>query len=138
MINNDAEIAEGLKAISADYSPTIADHNLFCTTGSSAHLTITLPAPLNNQGMKLFIKKVDSGNKTVIINANTNGSTIDGANTVTLTAQYAGVEIVCSGSSWYCVSDSRASKSGTGVTGTFDAAGANVLTFVNGVATSVA
>jgi len=30
--NNDAEIAEGIKAISADYVPTIADHNLFVAT----------------------------------------------------------------------------------------------------------
>lgn len=91
IINKDSEQAEGLKNISGDYAPTIADHNLFCTTGSAAHQTITLPAPLNNQGMKLFIKKIDSGNKTVIIDANTNGSTIDGANTVTLTDRYAGV-----------------------------------------------
>lgn len=102
--NPHSEIAEGIVAISADYDADLDDHLIFVTTGSSANITVKLPAPsAANQGMRILCKKVDSGNKSVVMDANTNGSTIDGANTKTIATQYDYIEVVNTGTVWYVV-----------------------------------
>lgn len=138
LLNGEFLSVEAIKAIAANYDAQIGDYILECTTGSSGHLTVALPAPSPSiRGMHLLIKKVDSGNKNVIIDANTAGGTIDGANSITITDRYAGVAIYCNGATWYTAYDGRAPKT-AGYTGTLDAGSAAVGTFTNGILNSVA
>ena len=139
LLNPTREIAEGIVVVSsANYDVDVNDHCIFVTTGNSDR-TIKLPSPLTldgNQGMRVFAKKIDSGSGDVILDAATNGSTIDGSNTMHLADQYAGVELVSDGVEWFCVNDSRSAKT-AGHTGDVTI-GASTATFNNGILVSIA
>jgi hypothetical protein len=132
IINPEVSIVEGLVTVTnADYAPKISDNLIFVSTGNSDR-TITLPLPVASiQGMRLFVKKTDSGSGDVILDASTNGATIDGSNSMKIIDQYGGVEIVNDGSTWYCLSDGRAPKV-IGFTGDLDCATTSVASFING------
>jgi hypothetical protein len=138
MTSPDNITVEGSDAKSVDYTPNNNDNVILMTAGSTADVNVFLPPPTpSSQGMNLYIKKIDSGDKHIIIDANTNGSTIDGSNSMHLIDQYAGVEVFCNGSAWYCLADSRSAKT-AGYTGSLDCATASVGTYSNGVLVSVA
>lgn len=91
--------AVSVAAKSADYTLTGSDVVVLFTTGAS-NRTATLPAAASSTGKVFYIKKVDSGAGTVIIDGNAS-ETIDGATTYTITIQYEAITIVCDGSAWY-------------------------------------
>ena len=128
--------AEGINTITdADYTANDKDYLLMFDTGDIDR-TLNLPFPKpENQGLRLFIKKIDDGTGNVIIDPG--DSTIDGSNDMRLVVQYAGVEIVNNGTEWLCLSDGRAPKTG-GFTGNLDCATAAVATYRNGHLVSVA
>ena len=100
-------IVNGLKvkvnAKSANYTVVATDVLIPVTTGSSADVTITLPAATGT-GLYLIIKKIDSGNKNVVIDG-AGSETIDGALTKTISTQYGAVVIVDAGTGvWDLVS----------------------------------
>lgn len=136
--NPDIVVAEGIKTITDEgYTPNSSNYCLLFSTGNSDR-TLTLPAPSPEiQGQRLFVKKIDSGSGDVIIDAATNGATIDGSNTMHIADQYGGVEIFCGIDTWYCLADGRAPKT-AGYTGNLDCATTAVGTYQNGHLVSVA
>lgn len=66
---------------------------------SAATATVTLPTAAGNAGKLFIVKRLNI--QTVLVNANTNGCTIDGVGQVTLGSQYSALQIVSDGSNWY-------------------------------------
>ena len=66
------------------------------------NVIITLPAAADNTRTVYTIKKIDSSNHTVTIDAN-GSETIDGEETVVLNLQYAYITIVCDGDEWFII-----------------------------------
>jgi hypothetical protein len=86
---------------SADYTVTDTDgyRTIAVTTGASDR-TVTLPTASANTDRRLTIIKADSGAGDVIIDGE-GSETINGSTTVTLSGQYASLDIVCDGSNWF-------------------------------------
>jgi len=86
----------------SDYTCTTSDCGdsaMILTTSSSGNVTITLYAASGNAGRVLHVKKLVAANSVVI---DGNGSeTVDGDTTVTITAQYTSLSLVCDGSNWH-------------------------------------
>lgn len=80
-----------ITAISASATPAAHDRYIRCTAGSSSDQTYTLPEATGS-GRVLEIKKIDSGTKACIVARATN-DLIDGATSVTLSAQYQAVVV---------------------------------------------
>ena len=72
---------------------------MILTTSSGGNVTITLYAASGNSGRVLHVKKLVAAN-SVIIDGNSS-ETIDGDTTVTITAQYTSLSLVCDGSNWH-------------------------------------
>jgi hypothetical protein len=88
---------------SADYTATATDYVLL-VDATSAAVTITLPAVATSAGLVYVIKKIDAANN-VVIDGNA-AETIDGAATVTLSAQWQSKMIACDGTAWFVISTS--------------------------------
>lgn len=87
-------------AKSADY--TVTEHDGVGTilmTTSSTDRTVTLPLAANSRNRILIIKKIDTGTGNLILDGN-GSETIDGATTVTLGGDNAGLIIQCNGTAW--------------------------------------
>ena len=69
---------------------------------SSASVAITLPGAAVAKGMSMVIWKNAAGNNLVLDGSG--AETIDGAATLTATAQYASISIVSDGSEWVSLS----------------------------------
>lgn len=86
--------------LSANY--TVLDNDGYrhiqVSTGAS-NRTITLPTAADNGDRMITIVKTDSGVGTVIVDGE-GAETIDGATTITISAQYASVTLVCNGTAW--------------------------------------
>lgn len=82
---------------SANYTLTSSD-NVILADATSGDVTLTLPASSGNTGMLVIVKKTNSAND-VIIDGNAS-ETIDGDTTLTITAENAYVELICTGSEW--------------------------------------
>jgi hypothetical protein len=76
------------------YTATNADYVIDCTSGT---FTVTLPASSGRTGRILIIK--NSGAGTITVDGNSS-ETIDGAATVTLSVQYATIQIMSDGTNW--------------------------------------
>lgn len=63
-------------------------------------ITVSLPAAAASSGKRLTVKKIDASANAVTIDGS-GAETIDGAATVSLTAQYQSITIVCDGSTWW-------------------------------------
>ena len=72
-----------------------------CTT-AGADITVTLPAIASSEGKIYTIKKIDSGEDTVIIDGDS-AETIDGETTVVLATQYDSVTIIGGASEWHII-----------------------------------
>lgn len=77
-------------------------HYTVLVNAATAGVTITLPAASGVTGRMYVIKKIDSSANTVTIDGN-GTEKIDGANTVTLSAQWNSRTIQCDGSAWYII-----------------------------------
>lgn len=97
-------IASAVKTISsAGY--TILDNDgfdVFLVTTGVSNQTVTLPAPANNTGRTLKIKKVDSAGGKINIQPNAS-ETIDGLSTLPIALQYQEVQLSCDGTNWYII-----------------------------------
>ena len=86
----------------SDYTCTTSDCGdsaMILTTSSSGNVTITLYAASGNAGRILHVKKLVAANSVII---DGNGSeTVDGDTTVTITAQFTSLSLVCDGSNWH-------------------------------------
>lgn len=70
----------------------------YAVNTSGGDVTMTLPAAVaGNAGMGINFKKLSSANNVVISSA----SLIDGAATVSITAQWSSVTVYSTGSTWY-------------------------------------
>ena len=76
----------GSTAISSSATPTASDRNIYCTSGSSADQTYTMPAATGT-GRVIDVWKVDSGSKACILGISASNR-LNGATTLTLSAQY--------------------------------------------------
>lgn len=69
------------------------------TSASGGAVTITFYAASGNTGKIITVKKTDSSANAVTLDGNAS-ETLDGALTVTLTAQYDSATFVCDGTNW--------------------------------------
>lgn len=90
---------------SAEYTTnqTLASSTQFVLVDASAgDCIITLPAAADNTRTVYTIKKTDSSNHKVTIDANST-ETIDGKETIELKLQYSYITIVCDGTEWFII-----------------------------------
>jgi hypothetical protein len=93
----------GTEVVGVTLNPTLpytilATDNHIETSGTG---TLTLPTAVGRTGKRYTVKKTDSGTSTTV--ATTAAQTIDGAATAVLTAQYASITLVSTGSNWSIV-----------------------------------
>jgi len=79
-----------------------ADNYLVIVDASSGNITITLPASASHTNRIYTIKKIDSSQHKVTIDANST-ETIDGEETIVLNLQYSYVTIICDGTEWWII-----------------------------------
>ena len=91
--------AANLVAKTGAYTATTSDHTITCGAGNET-FTITLPAASGVTGIIYNIKNVGTGTITV---DGSGAETIDGATTVSLSAQYDCITIQCDGSTWWII-----------------------------------
>ena len=104
-------LATAIAPKTANYTATTSDHTLYFDT-TAAGYTLTLPAASGNAGLEYVVKKTVAAN-TLIIDANAS-ETIDGATTLTLTAQYDTVQIKCDGTNWQVMARGATVGGGSG------------------------
>jgi hypothetical protein len=95
-------VSVGVVATSANpYTCLATDYIVLCTSGSTSAQVVNLPAA-TQKGQRLIIKKVDSGNKTIVV-TRAGADTIEGATTKTIAAvQYNMLKLFADGTStWY-------------------------------------
>ncbi len=91
-------------------SPTEAG-TIYLVDATAGAITATLPAAATAAaGFAVTIKKVDSSTNIVTIDGD-GAETIDGATTLTVTAQYAAVTVVSDGSEWHVGMERPAARS---------------------------
>ena len=93
-LQTSGSFATGYVAKTANYTATISDYTIDCTSGT---FTVTLPTASSIAGRIYVIKNSGTGSITVDANAS---ETIDGALTYTLGTQYKYVSIQSTGSAW--------------------------------------
>lgn len=94
-------LKEAVTSPSSAFSPS-ANNFFILATGGSSGITVTLPTAFGS-GQLYIIKKADSGAGAVGVNASTNGGTIDGVNSVSLTTQYWTVGVIDSGTDTWSI-----------------------------------
>jgi len=87
--------------VNADKTPSIVNHTLLVTTGSSI-INITLLSALNRKGKEFMIKKVDNGIGNVLIST-TLSQLIDDVLTVTLYKKNDTLFIISDGVNWQVI-----------------------------------
>jgi hypothetical protein len=85
----------------SDYTATLTDGTIV-VDASGGDVTISLPAATSGEGFKLSIKKIDTSDNNVVIDANST-ETIDGQTTMTWNVPWQGYVVQCNGSGWYIV-----------------------------------
>ena len=78
------------------------DNFLVMIDCSAGDITITLPESASHNDRVYTIKKIDSSNHKVTIDANST-ETIDGEETIDLNLQYQYLTIVCDGTEWFII-----------------------------------
>jgi len=95
-------IALGIVTKTANYTASVSDHTIICNN-TSGTITISLPPAAGASGRIYVIKKISTALNDVIIDGSTT-ETIDGALTMTLSAQYNSIMIQTDGSNWFVLS----------------------------------
>jgi hypothetical protein len=88
-----------VRAVSANTTAATTD-DLITVDASGAARTVNLPALASSQGMRFFVKKIDSSGNAVIIDPN-GTETVDGVTTLSITTQYTTVRLVAGASEWH-------------------------------------
>jgi len=78
------------------------EHYTVLVNASGGSRTITLPNASGIDGRVYVVKKIDSSENTVVVQAQT-GQTIDGTNSFTLLTQYATVVVQAYNGNWYII-----------------------------------
>jgi hypothetical protein len=78
------------------------DDYLVVCNATSGVVTMTLPAAAASQGRKLVAKKIDASANAVTVDGN-GAETVDGAASVSITAQYDSVSVISDGTTWWVV-----------------------------------
>lgn len=82
------------------------DDDVVLCSASGGAFTVTLPAVASFQHKVYTIMKTDSGGNAVTVDGNAS-ETINGATTQALAAQYDSITIVCNGTAWFIIADTR-------------------------------
>jgi lysophospholipase L1-like esterase len=98
---NLAGIREAIAMKTANYTATLGDSVILCNA-SSGPLTITLPTAVGIPGRSFQVKKTDSSGNSCSI-ATSNGQTIDGAATASLTSQYSSKKMASDNANWQVI-----------------------------------
>src|SRR6185312_12971588 len=88
--------------ITANYTALTTDQ-VILADATAGNITVTLPAASTEGNRELFVKKVDSSANTVRVAA-AGTDTIDGAASVTLSSQYAWIDIISDGTGRWNIS----------------------------------
>lgn len=88
-------------AKSASFSADTASVAYVCNTAGGS-ITMTLPAVASSTGQVYYIKKTGASNSLIVDGASS--ETIDGATTLTATADDAALLFFCDGSEWHTIS----------------------------------
>jgi hypothetical protein len=97
-----AGLVAGITTKIAAYTATASDHTILCNATGGA-FTITLPAA-SNTGLVFVIKKTDASGNAVTVDG-AGAETIDGAATVSLSAQWASIMIQSNGANWLILAE---------------------------------
>lgn len=97
---DDIREQDELVTVTDDY--TIEGKKYVLADASGTALTVTLPPAIDSTDRYIFVKKIDASANTVIIDGNASEQ-IDGASSITLTAQYSGRSLVCDGANWFLI-----------------------------------
>ncbi len=104
----------GIKTVTAGNNYAILDGDGYSTillaTGSSSDATVTMPAPANNTGRVIKIKKTDSGTKKITVTANS-GELFDGAASKILIEQNDFISLTTDGTNWFILDLGGTTKS---------------------------
>ena len=91
-------IPSGISTKTAAYSTTRNDRTILANAATAA-FTVTLVTPVGNQGLIQTVKKIDSSVNVVTITPV--AGTIDGAASLTLTAQYGSITVQSDGTNYW-------------------------------------
>ena len=93
------------KTVTAAYT-LLATDTLLLVDATAGAITITVPLATEHPTRSFIIKKIDAS-ANAVTPTRSGADTIDGATSLTLSAQYDAVEIESDGSAWYVVTDNR-------------------------------
>lgn len=92
----------GLKLVSKTTNYTASQETVIICDASAGTITITLPLAVGVVNRMYHIKKVDSSDNLVIVEAS-GSETIDGQLTATIDTQYNSYQIICDGIQWWII-----------------------------------
>jgi hypothetical protein len=114
----EGQVNQSITSITANYTVLTTDENVEVTTSTST-ITVTLPAPVaagsttaaaanpvlgvtgqGNQGQRVSVIKIDSGNGKVVVNG---GSKLNVGVTYTLNNQWSSATFLSDGTEWYLI-----------------------------------
>ena len=90
------------RTVTAAYSPTLAD-DVILADATGGTITVTLPDPTRAANKDFYVKRLNSGANAVTVVA-LGGSTIDGAASSSLAAQWQTKRYRSNGTLWYVLS----------------------------------
>lgn len=90
-------VAETVETLSTS---AVAAASIVLCNAVDGGFTVTLPTAVGKRGQFLKVKKIDSTENAVVIDAN-GSQTIDGDLTVTIDSPFAGLMLVSNGSNWF-------------------------------------
>ena len=96
-LHNNGSLAMAYVAKTANYTATINDYTIDCTSGT---FTVTLPTAVGITGRIYIVKNSGTGAITV---ATTSSQTIDGTTTKLLNTQYSGLRVQSNGANWIII-----------------------------------
>ena len=99
--NSTTKLVINSTAKTEDYTATNNDEVIACDA-SSGFLTITMPAATLSEGKDFFVKKIDSSDNSVNIEAD-GTETIDGADIIVMLTQCETIHVVCNGTTWWII-----------------------------------
>jgi hypothetical protein len=114
------------KTVLGTYTAGKDDHTILANAAAAA-FTITLPAPSSRANPYLVIKKIDATANAVTLDP-FGAATIDGASTVSLTAQYQTVILHASPSGWHVLGNPGSTTN----SGTYTQTSASAAAFASG------
>jgi hypothetical protein len=89
------------RAVTASDNFAPDDYLVLCNATAGV-ITLTLPVAAASQGRKLVAKKTDASANAVTVDGN-GAETVDGAASISITAQYDSVSVISDGAAWWIV-----------------------------------